>query len=158
MADFVVEFGLVFRSETGQFLAKAELAGQETVREAAEEGARLARENAPIGHKHDKRSVTIQAGITYHMIAATQARIVSLARHSQAVEFGSRPHEITGNPDLSFYWEERGKQFVPARIFYNDPTAITRVNHPGNDSQPFMRPSYDIVKHDIVSIARKHYP
>ena len=59
--------------------------------------------------------------------AATVARIGTNVDYALAVEFGSRPHIIRGNPFLAF--EGRDGETVVRR----------EVHHPGTPEQPFLR-------------------
>lgn len=156
--DIGVSTRVIARDEFGLFIAECEMAGQRTVEKAVDEGARLARDFAPIGHKHDTRTVPLHQSIKTRMRGRTAGEWYSTARHALPQEFGAGPHLITGSPGLSFYWESAGRWFVPASEFYHEANKITIVNHPGNPSHPFLRPSYAAVMNRIMSIAKGEYP
>jgi HK97 gp10 family phage protein len=55
--------------------------------------------------------------------------VIANKRHAAPVEFGTRPHVIT---------------VKNARVLSDGKTVFgTRVNHPGTQAQPFMRPAWD---------------
>lgn len=59
------------------------------------------------------------------------------------VEKGTKPHTITGNPYLSFFWKKKGTQ------------VITRsVNHPGNRAYPFVEPARKQLRKDVKNIIK----
>lgn len=146
------------RNNFGQFIAACDKAATDTVRDVIERGAQLSRDNAPIGHKPDPRTIPLVDSISSRMISSRSGEWKSVARHALAIEFGATPHEIPGNPDLAFYWETVGKFFVPASVYYNDPGRQTIVNHPGNAAQPFLRPAYHAVMGMAMQMAAREYP
>lgn len=92
------------------------------------------------------------------MTGATSGHWYATARHALPQEFGATPHVITGNPNLSFWWESAGKHFVPSSVYYNMPGAVTTVNHPGHGPQPYLRPAYVQVAAQIMQVAKQEYP
>ena len=157
MADIAFSNRVIFRSHLGRFLARFDAAVTETVRETIERGADLSRSMAPVGVKHDHRTLTLKASIKTEMLGTTSGRWYSTARHALPVEKGARPHLILGNPSVSFFWESRGRQWIPAAIYYRTPGMRDVINHPGNRSQPFLRPAYEIVTREMVEGLRKNY-
>lgn len=147
------------RDEFGRFLAEMKGAATATISQALEEGARFAKAESPKGTKDDDRGPSIQEGITWALTGANTGHLVSLAAHSAPQEYGAAPHRIEGSPDLSFFWEAEGRWFVPAsQLNPPDAARVTVINHPGNPSQPFMRPAYKYMTRRIVEIAKERYP
>ena len=158
MARVAVSNRVVARSRIGQFIADCEDAGHRTVKEMVQEGAKLSRQMAPTGRKHDPRTIPLKQSINWEMISRTAGHWYSTARHALAQELGAGPHVIMGNPALKFYWEEMSRMWVPAAEFYNDPGAVDLINHPGNPPQPYLRPAYEVIMRRWARIARKYYP
>lgn len=154
---YTVSNRVTMRDDFGRFIASLGPAGERTIKDAIEEGARLSRADAPVGHKSDSRGVPLKDSIFTRMVSATSGEWYSISHHAAPIEFGARPHPIYGNPDLSFYWEEAGRRFIPASEFYRQPGLVTVVNHPGNAAQPFLRPARDLIAKRLTQIARKHY-
>lgn len=141
------------RNDLGQFIAACERAATETVRELIEDGERRSIELAPVGSKHDERTVTLQAGMFSEMISRTQGRWGCAARHALPIEFGAAPHVIMGNPWLYFFWEEQGRDWIPGLTGAPD-----IINHPGNAAQPFLRPAFAEIKGEASAVMRSKYP
>jgi hypothetical protein len=158
MAGIAVSNRVISRNGIGRFIAECEQGATGTVQDAIDRGADLSRSLAPVGHKVDKRTIPLKDSISSAMTSATSGHWVAAARHALAQEFGAGPHVIAGSPGLSFYWEEAGRMFVPAEIYYNTPGKVTIVNHPGNPAQPYLRPAYEVVMGEIMSIAAANYP
>jgi hypothetical protein len=134
------------RGQWGRFAAHYEHAGTQTVKDAIEEGARLSRDLAPTGTKHDPRTIPLRQSIGTEMTSRTRGRWYASARHAAPIEYGARPHPITAM--VRFFWESAGRMWVPGLGF---------INHPGNSAMPFMRPAYEIVSRRIADIARRRY-
>lgn len=86
---------------------------------------------------------------TIQMYVAPQRGVVSVGtQYWAAQEYGARPHEIRpkgkGYP-LRFFWYRFGKN-----------VAYMKVDHPGNDAQPFMRPAI-YKERPTVTFKREHY-
>lgn len=158
MAGFAVSNRVIARNRIGEFIRDCEGAATKTVTKAARKGARLSRDFAPVGHKHDPRTIPLKDSIDWRLISRTAAEWYADARHALAQELSASPHVIAGNPDLAFYWEEAGRMFVPASHYYGQPDLVTIVNHPGNPAQPYLRPAYEIVMGQIMAIAAAEYP
>lgn len=141
------------RNGIGQFISACERAATETVKQLIEDGKQRSIENAPVGHKDDPRTVTLQEGMFSEMISRTQGRWGCTARHTLPIEFGAVPHVITGSPYLQFFWEEEGRNWVPGLMGTPD-----FVNHPGNAAQPFLRPAFTDVKAEASAVMRAKYP
>jgi len=93
-------------------------------------------------------------------VTETTARVVASANYAAAVEFGTRPHEITPNAKKALAFASQGitsERFGPGAIlkftkggnltagsmrkFGNAAFIIVKkVHHPGTRAQPFMRP------------------
>lgn len=144
--DSAISNTVIARDTFGKFISEMQLAGEAMMKDMAEEGARLSREFAPVGHKYDSRTPSIQDSIVATS-TATSAKWICGARHGLAQEFGGRPHEITG--DVSFFWEREARDWRPGKNI---------ISHPGNPSRPFLRPAYDIVMRNWSDYARRHYP
>lgn len=156
--SFAVSSRIAYRDEMGSFISKVKAAGTATVEETIEEGARMSRDMAPIGHKPDPRTVPLRSSIFTKMLSSTQGVWFSVARHALPIEKGAVPHPIRGNPNLRFFWDKAGRMWIPGEDFYGIPGLIDHVNHPGNAADPFLRPAYDSVKRRVMRIAKKHYP
>jgi hypothetical protein len=146
MARVPLKMTVNHRNDWGRFAAHYEHAGEQTVRDAIEEGARMSRALAPVGHKHDMRTIPLRESIEPVMETRTKGHWVARARHAAPIEFGGRPHPITAM--VNFFWESAGRWWVPG---------LGWINHPGNPPQPYMRPAYEAVKRRMSDIARKNY-
>lgn len=149
---------VISRNGIGQFRAACEKAATATVKKAVQRGARLSRTFAPEGSKVDPRTQPLKNSIAWRMTGRTSGEWYADARHALPQELSAGPHIIEGNPDLAFYWEAAGRMFVPASSFYKQPGLVTVVNHPGNPAQPYLRPAYEIVMKQVMSIADAEYP
>jgi hypothetical protein len=181
MGDLVATTKTVIaRDNFGRFLRECEIAGELTVQEAVEEGAKISKALAPRGKKKDTRSPTkLWRSIQPYMLTPTSGGWGSDHRAALPQEYGTRPHKIPGNPDLHFWWHRMGRYFVASRFYYfnydyyNDeyfdirtgesvgperPMVQTVVRHPGHKAQPFLGPAYKIMMSRIMDIAKKHYP
>lgn len=151
--DVAVSGHIVARNDIGQFIAACSKAAEETVRQLIEDGERLSKEMAPVGHKEDLRTVPLREGMFSEMLSRTQGRWGCSSRHALPIEFGAGAHVITGNPFLSFYWENAGRNWVPG--LFGEPDV---VQHPGNAAQPFLRPAYAMVREEALAVMRAKYP
>lgn len=145
--DIGVSNRVVARSSFGRFIAAADRNASATVRDAIEDGANISRALAPVGTKHDYRTIPLKDSIETEMLSSTSGRWVARARHALPVERGAGPHLIT--KQVKFFWENMGRWWVPGEGF---------INHPGNRAQPYLRPAYEIVTRRLMDIARRHYP
>lgn len=139
------------RNSIGQFARECELAGQQTLRDAVEDGANFSRTFAPVGHRHDHRTVPLKSSI-HTEVRGNVGRWFSVARHALPIEKGARPHTMIGNPTFRFFWEAAGRMWVPG--LFGEPDII---NHPGNEAQPFLQPALDLVIARATQLARKNY-
>jgi hypothetical protein len=144
---------VVLRNDFGRFIAECEAAGSRTVDDILDEGVELSRNMAPVGAKHDPRTVPLREGFFTQRLGRTSGVWGNFARHALAIEKGARPHEIVGQPFMRFYWESARRMWIPGLM--GEPDII---NHPGNDAQPYLRPAYTIVMRRAMDIARRHYP
>lgn len=158
MSGVAVSSPVLARNSMGEFIAACERGAEKTVKDAIEEGAALSRTFAPIGHKHDKRTVPLQQAIHTRMLGRTRGEWYARARHALAQEKGAAPHPIYGSPGLNFYWEAAGRRFVPASEYYHQPGLQTVVNHPGNPAHEYLRPAYEAVMRRVMAIAKRNYP
>jgi hypothetical protein len=131
-----------------RFADHLDKAAEETMKDLVRLGSETAKALAPRGRargdygRRPKTSSNIK--VTY---VSPKTGLYSIsAVNAMSQEFGAAPHEISGHPLLKFYWEREGK-FVQA----------SSVNHPGNSSQAFMRPSYKIVVANAERIMLKNY-
>lgn len=153
MASVAVSNRVVARNSIGRFISDCEQAAEDTAKDMVERGADLSRDLAPVGSKHDPRSIPIAASIRTHMISRTSGVWKATARHALAQELGARPHTMYGNPFFSFYWEAMGRMWKPGLFGDQD-----IINHPGNAPQPYLRPAYEMVMAQAMEIARANYP
>lgn len=149
---------VVARNDIGRFIRDCEQAGEATIKEMIDDGVKMSRNMAPVGHKHDPRTAPLRDSFFTQMLSRTSGVWGNFARHALPIEKGARPHPIFGNPALGFFWEAMRRRWIPAAIYYGDPGAVDMVNHPGNAAQPFLRPAYEIISARAMQIARKHYP
>ena len=148
---------VIARDRFGRFIRNVEQASGETVKELIEEGMNISRAMAPVGTKHDRRTVPLKDSLYMVMQSRTKGYWGSNARHALAIEHGARPHVIPGNPDLAFFWEAAGRNWIPASIYYGVPGMQDFVNHPGNDAQPFLAPAYDIIRDRVQAKLRQKF-
>lgn len=146
------------RNSLGRFISECEAAATGTVESLIENGADLARDFAPVGHKPDPRTIPLRESIGHALTSRTSGVVYATARHALVTEFGGAPHTIPGNPALSFYWENMGRWWVPASEFYNTPGLADVVNHPGSPAQPYLRPAYRAMMGMALPTADRHYP
>lgn len=156
--EIAVSNRVIARNGIGQFRVACERAAERTIKRAVNDGAELSRSFAPVGPKHDERTIPLAASIKARMTGSTSGEWYSTARHALPQEFGAGPHVIAGNPHLRFFWEAAGRMFVPAEEFYHQPGLVSIVNHPGNPASPFLRPAYNQVMGRIMAIARAEFP
>jgi hypothetical protein len=145
MAKLTARAEVSYRNNLGQFARAVDRGIAEALNAMAEDGAAMSRRLAPRGTKHDERTLPLAQSITTEETSSRSASWGSSARHALAIERGARAHPIYGNPDLSFWWEEKGKWFVPGAEYYRQPGLVSVVNHPGNDAQPYLRPAYQAI-------------
>lgn len=141
------------RNSIGQFISACERAATETVQQLIEDGKQLSLDMAPVGHKQDPRTPTLQEGMFAEMLSRTQGRWGCAARHALPIEFGAAPHPIHGNPFLYFFWESEGRDWIPGLL---GPFDV--VNHPGNAAQPFLRPAFAAIKNEASRVMAAKYP
>ena len=141
------------RNGIGRFREKCEQAGHDTVEEMVKRGAQMSRHLAPSGTDHDPRSIPLKQSIFPRMISSTQGVWEAFARHAMFVEENTRPHPMTGNPFFQFYWENASRMWVPG--LFGEPDV---VNHPGTTAQPFLRPAYEAVMAQAMTVAKQKFP
>jgi hypothetical protein len=146
VSNFGVSPTVYARDNWGRFISAQEENAARMVKDAIEEGAALSRAAAPVGSKHDPRTIPLNESIETEMLSRTSGRWVARARHALAMERGARPHPITA--DVRFWWENEGRWWVPSEGW---------INHPGNAPQPYLRPAFEEIKRRIMNIARRHY-
>lgn len=147
------EVNVAARDNFGHFIRAVEIAGENTVRDLVEDGAKDSRRRAPVGHKHDRRSIPLKESIYSIMHGRTRGSWGASARHAMFVEEDTRPHLIPGNPHLGFYWESEHRDWVPG--LYGE---VDYVNHPGTQAQPFLKPALEAVMRKWRRVAKRHYP
>jgi HK97 gp10 family phage protein len=147
------EVNVAARNNLGRFIKECELAGQQTVEELVSDAAKTAKRNAPVGSRHDRRSIPIRESIYHFMRGRTQGSFGASARHAIFQEKGARPHPIPGNPTFKFFWENAGRWWIPG--LYGE---VDYIDHPGNPAQPFLEPALRSVMARWKRTAKKHYP
>lgn len=138
---------VVARNEFGRFTAACEKAGADTVRKAVIRGAMLSRQMAPVGSKHDWRTIPLRDSIEPHITSRTSGNWSASARHALPIEMGARPHPLPGN--VTFFWENMNRFWEPGE---------NTIDHPGNKADPYLRPAYNMVMKEIMTIAKQEYP
>lgn len=128
------------RDQFGRFAAHCAEAARKTADEAAERGAAVARAAAP-------RKTGAMAG-TIHAVGGdgSMAQFVVGTGHWAYQEFGTAPHDITG--EVSFEWEREGRRWVPG---------TNTIHHPGNHAVPFMLTGYEAAKVELVAAMQRNY-
>ena len=149
---------VVQRNSIGRFISECEAAAGYTIGDLIDGGAQLSKSMAPVGGKPDPRTPTLRAAMFSQQLSRTSGIWGNFARHALPIETGAAPHAIRGNPSLSFFWEAKGRQWIPASVFFHVPGLSDYVNHPGNAAQPFLRPAYEAMMAKAMSVARKYYP
>lgn len=137
---------VIARDQMGLFVSLCDQAGANMMRDMANDGAELSRAMAPKGAKADPRTPHLADSITSRS-SGNSAHWQADARHALAVEFGAAPHPITGY--VSFFWQREGRYWKPGR---------NMISHPGNRSQPYLRPAYEVIMGRWMEYARKYYP
>ncbi len=148
-----VECHVQKRNDLGRFIKEVQVAGERTVEELTRDAAKTAKRNAPVGHRHDRRSIPIRESIYFGMHGRTKGYFGASARHAIFQEKGARPHVIEGSPFMRFWWESEGRWWIPG--LYGE---IDIINHPGNPAQPFLEPALVSVMARWRRTAKKHYP
>lgn len=155
--DIAMSNRVIARDDFGRFISDVHQATHEAVRDLLHEGMEISRDLAPVGHKADRRTVPLKDSMFVHMESRTRGYWGSFARHALPIEKGARRHFIFGNPNLGFFWEREGREWIPAEVFYKSPGMRDFVDHPGNRAQPFLRPAYDILQSRIMSTLRTKF-
>lgn len=156
--DVATTARVIARNNMGRFISECEQAAERTVERLIDDGVEISKELAPVGYKHDPRTVPLKAGFFSQMISRTSGMWGNFARHAMPIEFGAGPHLIKGNPSLGFWWMEEGRYWVPAAIFYKTPGLQDVVHHPGNAAQPYLRPAYKEIMGKAMGVAAQEYP
>lgn len=148
MADggVAVSNRVIARSSFGRFIQACSIAGENMMRDMAEDGAQLSRELAPKGAKDDPRTPHLADAITAHH-TATSAQWQATARHALAQELGGAAHLQSGW--VHFFWEREGREWEPG---------WNMINHPGNPAHPYLRPAYEAIMGRWMEYARRHFP
>lgn len=155
--DLAYSNRVIARDRFGRFRENIGRAATEAVRELLEEGLELSRSMAPEGHKSDRRTLPLKDSFFMVMESGTRGYWGNNARHALAIEYGARPHIIPGNPNLAFFWEAEGRNWIPAEIYYHTPGLQDFVNHPGNAAQPYLRPAYEIIRDRMQAKLRQKF-
>lgn len=149
----VVSTRVIARNNFGRFIADVEGAATATVEEAIEKGVTMSKGMAPVGSRHDSRDIPIIDAFYTHMLGRTSGVWGNDSGHALFQELGTGPHLIIGSPFFRFFWESAGRWWIPGLFGDQD-----IINHPGNPPQPFMKPAYEVIARELLSIAAKHYP
>lgn len=142
---------VAYKNSLGKFKAECEAAGLRTMQDVADLGESTARELAP------KKTGALAASID-GSATGRQARWGTDKEYAMAQEKGARPHTISGSPDLAFFWEKKGRRYIPARVKYRNPDAVSIVNHPGNPGKNYLRDSFRVVMRRVSGILSRNYP
>jgi hypothetical protein len=91
----------------------------------------------PPGYMRDHISSELHRdSVGLYVDIGTDARTPDGHPYPLDVELGARPHVIESHGDYPLRNPKTGQVFG------------RRVNHPGNDPQPFLRPSLDVLRHE----------
>lgn len=156
--DLAVSNRVVARNGIGQFLSACERGAEETVKESIRRGEQLSKRLAPEGVKADPRTLPLKAAMFSQMTGRTSGTWGNFARHALPIEFGAVPHDIPAN--VSFFWEKMGRMWMWPEEYLRRTgfPGADPIHHPGNAAQPYLRPAYEIVMGQVMSIARAKYP
>jgi hypothetical protein len=138
---------VIARNGIGRFIAACEDAGHDTVEILIERGATASKGMAPV------RSGRLKGSIESHMTGATSGVWQADAPYAMFQEEGTSAHTMIGSPFFRFFWETRGRMWVPG--LYGIPDVI---DHPGNKPQPFLRPAYEMIMAQAMAVAKSQYP
>lgn len=124
-----------FAADIGRAADRVESSGavDEGVRETATDFRDDAKRRAP------RDTGELIENISAEQIAPGEWRVVSAADHARPVEFGARPHTITPTDADALRFEIDG-----------DVVYASKVDHPGQDAQPYFRPAMDSVQSELA--------
>lgn len=106
-----------------------------SMRYAVSKGTREGAREARAKHTFKNQTGDLEKSIDGFIVGWTESGlkitgvIRAAAKHASFVEYDTKPHEIVGNPFLTFVWKG-----VPVSFRY--------VQHPGTKGQPFMHLAY----------------
>lgn len=86
----------------------------------------------------------LRASINTKMVDDFTVRIGTNVEYAQAVEYGTAAHEIKAKDAEALHWKDEDGEDVFA----------TRVQHPGTEPRPFLRPAVDEVLKGNFKIRR----
>lgn len=132
--------GTIIRNRFGRFAEHCREAARKTAEEASEVGARVARARAP------KRTGAMASTIRTASFAYTVGGFTVGTDHWDYQEFGTHPHEITG--EVSFFWERESRPWTPGRNV---------IHHPGNRAVHFMLDGYEASKVELIAAMYRNY-
>lgn len=134
------------QSEFDSWSKALEMAGARMVADMAEDGAKIARELAPVGVKADPRTKRIVDSIVSYATRTSAHWGVVGTRHGMIIEKGGGPALIPGN--VSFWWEKEGRRWLPGDNV---------IHHPPTAAKPYLQPSFDTVMSNWLQYARRYY-
>lgn len=141
MAGFEISMHVSLRDEFGRFIAACDEAATKTVEDLIKQGAAMSRAMAPV------RTGSLSGSIESHMISSRSGVWGPHVKHAMPQEFGASPHPLPGN--VSFFWLEQGRMWEPG---------ANEIRHPGNPPHPYLRPAYEAVMGNAISVAAANYP
>lgn len=147
MEDVTVQVGVSIEDFSNEFVALCERAGEDMLRDMAEDGAALSRAYAPTGVKADPRTRALKDSITSSS-DHDSAHWEATARHALIIEEGTSVWpQIPGN--VKFFWEREGRDWIPGK---------NTINHPPTQAQPYLKPALEDIMSKWEGYALRHYP
>lgn len=141
MGGFEITMHVGLRDEMGRFIAACDEAATKTVEDLISQGAAMSRALAPVD------TGALSGSIESHMISSRSGQWGPHVKYAMPQEFGAGPHGLPGN--VSFFWENQGRMWKPGP---------NEINHPGNPPHPYLRPAYEAVMGNAISVAAANYP
>lgn len=156
MGQIAMSNHIVVRDNFGRFYRDIKNAGERSIDRALALGEQVAIDMAPEGHKVDRRPghTPIKSSMYTEKTSRTQGYVANFSLHAMPQEHGAGAHFIIAHgEELNFFWERAGRWWIPGLRGTPD-----WVFHPGNASQPFLRPAYKAMTKALPGIMQAEYP
>jgi len=132
-----------FQKQLDQLMKKHKRQLYEAVVDSSNKMATIAKKEAPVDNGYLRQHITSEISRT----GVFTGVVVSSAAYSEAVEEGTKPHKIevknkkvlAGKGSGPGGWDIFGK----------------KVQHPGTDPHPFMRPAFMIAKNHLEKLIKR---
>lgn len=151
MSDLVVSNEIAIRNKWGQFTNRMSLGALTAIKKLETIGVTAAKRAVPV------KSGRLRDSIDPVRITSTRTiAITANMPYAMYQEKGTRPHTISGNPDLRFYWQKKGRMYEPASSM-GYPGAVSTVTHPGNPATNYLMTAYETMKRRSKYVIRQSY-